>query len=337
MAVGQPDLASLGFVNDTVRMRSWHNSLKHAKIAEPTIQMYLKNVAQFLAYVTETPPPICRLSCVVMVGLNREKRSLIRSVRRRVVVHEVAVKQAKEGHLIAKATLRQCVASAKSAIPEILARLKVTGDRKAQWSFYGHLTAYLACIYGHRGGVFQNMTIGEVEAAQQAAMDGCYVINISSHKTNQAFGAAQLALGEEEYGWLAEFLAMRKELVGGSNAHYFFFTSKPSSYKSLNQYFQEAWAGMDLPGTPNFTDLRTSIATHAKNTHSPGDRHKVARFMCHDPSTADRFYALNLDAKQAAEQRSLFEADVEGEDAPPGDPEEPRHLLRAKGGPKENP
>lgn len=84
--------------------------------------MYLKNVAQFLAYVAETPPPTCRLSRVAMVGLTREMRSLIRSVSRRVVVHEVAVKQAKEGHLIAKATLRRCAAFAKGAIPGILGK-----------------------------------------------------------------------------------------------------------------------------------------------------------------------------------------------------------------------
>ncbi|ROL50898.1 hypothetical protein DPX16_3532 [Anabarilius grahami] len=218
-------------------------------------------------------------------------------------MHEVRVKQAKEGRLIAKATLRQCVASAEAAIPDILARLRETADRALQWSFYGHLTAYLACIYGHHGGVFQNMTIAEVEAAKTGSKEGCFVINISTHKTNQAFGAAQLALSGEEYGWLTDFLDIRPYSVGGETANYFFFTSKPSSCKNLNQYFQEAWAGMGLPGSPTFTDIRTSIATHAKNSHTPGDRQKVAQFMCHDTSTADRFYALNLDAKQAAEHR----------------------------------
>lgn len=181
MVAGHTDLSSLGFFNQTARMRSWHNSLNHAKIVEPTVHMYLKNMAQFLAYVTETPPPTCWLSCSVMVGLNREIKAMIRSVRWRVVMHEVAVKQAEEGHLIPKATLRQCVASAKTVIPEVLGkflppltsqtsafhtppnaspffltpRLKVTGDRKDQWSFYGHLTACPACICGHRGGLFQ--------------------------------------------------------------------------------------------------------------------------------------------------------------------------------------
>ncbi|KAK7149358.1 hypothetical protein R3I94_008870 [Phoxinus phoxinus] len=131
MAVGEPDLASLGFINDTARMRSWHNSLNQAKIVEPTIQMYLKNVAQFLAYVAETPPPTSRLSRTAMVGLNREIKLLIRSVRRRVVVHEVVVKQAKECHLNARATLRQCVTSTKDAIPEILASLKQAVEQRS--------------------------------------------------------------------------------------------------------------------------------------------------------------------------------------------------------------
>lgn len=72
---------------------------------------------------------------------------------------------------------------------------------------------------------------------------------------------------------------------------------------------------MGLPGTPTFTDVRTAIATHAKNTHCPEDRHKVAQFMCHTTTTADRFYALNLNAKQAAEHRRLFDTAVVGEEA----------------------
>lgn len=153
-------------------------------------------------------------------------------------------------------------------------------------------------------------------------------------------------MNAEEYGWLEEFLSMRSILVGGENAHYFFFTSKPSYCKNLNQYFQEAWAGMGLPGTPTFTAVRSSIATHvsipvlvsdvyvcvcllptlhqcfslaiqAKNTHCPDDWYKVAKFMCYDTSTADRFYALNLNAKQTAEHRRLLESAVKGEETTP--------------------
>ncbi|XP_056094661.1 uncharacterized protein LOC130073220 [Rhinichthys klamathensis goyatoka] len=240
-----------------------------------------------------------------------------KSLRRKVVVHEVALNQAKEGILIPKAVLKECRSSAKRKIPEILASLRKSGDKKDQWSFYGHLTAYLACIYGHHDWVFQNITIKEVEEGQQTAREGSYVINISTHKINQAFWAAQLALDAEEYGWLQEFLSMRSTLVGGKDAHYLFFTSKPSSCKNLNQYFQEAWAGMGLLGTPTFTDVRTSIATHAKNTHSPGDWYKVAQFMCYDTSTDDGFNLPNLNAKQVAKHHHLFESAVEGEETMP--------------------
>ncbi|RXN14519.1 hypothetical protein ROHU_009064 [Labeo rohita] len=147
--------------------------------------------------------------------------------------------------------------------------LKSDPEKKHQWSFYGHLTTYWASIYGHRSGVFQNLTIQEVVEARQRASEGCFVIEILAHKTNQAFGAAQLALDQEEYVWLEQFLSIRSTLVGGNDTKYFFFTSKPSSCKNLNQYFQEAWASMGLPGTPTFTDMRTTIATHAKNTHTP--------------------------------------------------------------------
>lgn len=36
-------------------------------------------------------------------------------------------------------------------------------------------------------------------------------------------------------------------------------------------------------------------------------RNKLAKFMCHDTSTADRFYAMHLDAEQAGQIRVLFE------------------------------
>ncbi|KAL0147081.1 hypothetical protein M9458_057605, partial [Cirrhinus mrigala] len=89
---------------------------------------------------------------------------------------------------------------------------------KDQWSFYGHLTAYLAYIYGHRGGVFENILIKEVEGVKKSPTDESYVINITTHKTNQAFGAVQIALKEEEYDRFRQFLALRSRLFGGMAA-----------------------------------------------------------------------------------------------------------------------
>ncbi|CAM4574980.1 unnamed protein product [Leuciscus chuanchicus] len=183
-----------------------------------------------------------------------------------------------------------------------------------QWEFYGHMSAYLAALYGHRGGVLQNITIKEVEEAQESPSDNVFCINIKFHKTNQMFGPAQIAVTTEEYGWMQRFLKIRRRLPGGSTAKYFFFTSTSNICKKLVTYFRSSWKAMGLPGSPNFTDLRTSIASHAKFTHSESDRLKISKFMCHDVQTADRFYVTNLSAKQAVEHRRLFEAALEGED-----------------------
>nr|XP_055062921.1 probable serine/threonine-protein kinase samkC [Misgurnus anguillicaudatus] len=115
---------------------------------------------------------------------------------------------------------------------------------------------------------------------------------------------------------------MRDNLVGGPDAIHFFYTSTPNPCKNLNNHFQAAWVSMGLPGKPTFTDLRTSIATHARNTHSSSNRTKVAKFMCHDTSTADKFYAMNLSAKQAVEHRRLFEEALCGEEVSPAKPSE---------------
>nr|XP_021331040.1 uncharacterized protein LOC110439393 [Danio rerio] len=251
--------------------------------------------------------PAGRLSSTTLVLIRREVRALIRGIRRRVVVHEVRTKQAKESRLIPKASLVRCQRTAGRKIPALLDSLESNPSTRQQWRFYGFLTGYLTSIPGHRCGVFQNLTIQEVEEASRSPDESSYVNNITTHKTNRAFGAAQLSLNREKYSWFRRFLALRAGLPGGSQATYFFFTSRASPCRTLNKHFQSAWVSMGLPGKPTFTDVRTAIATHAKNAHSSEDRRKVAQFMCHDTSTSDKFYALHLGPLQAREPRRLFE------------------------------
>ncbi|XP_073730751.1 uncharacterized protein [Misgurnus anguillicaudatus] len=326
VAEGKSRLATLRFMDDPERMRTWVTNLRASKMTETTLNHYLNNVAQFLDYIHETPPPTSRLSKKSMLGIRREVRALLKGLRRGVVMHQIGVKQAKEGRVIPKAVLRQCLSEAKKRIPEVLDQLENDLQQKTQFSFYGYLTAYYASIYGHRLGVFQNLTIREVEGAVKSPSTGDYLINISLHKTNRAFGPAQLSLTAEEYGWFRRFLALRDRLVGGPDARLFFYTSTPNPCKNLNNYFQGAWVSMGLPGKPTFMDVRTSRTyprkrrTHARNTHSKADREKVSKFMCHDTSTADRFYAMNLNVKQAVEHRRLFQGALVGEEVSPANP-----------------
>ncbi|CAM4574994.1 unnamed protein product [Leuciscus chuanchicus] len=305
---------------DNVNAKMWISSLRHAKMKETTIEYYVQNVSQFLVFISDTPPPFCRLSKTVLFGLRREMQSIKKSLKRKVAMHRTSVENKKRAKGAQQAQLESDVATTS-----------------LQWEFYGHLSAYLAALYGHRGGVYQNMTISEVEEAQECPNENVFLINIQLHKTNQAFGPAQIAVTKEEYDWMLRFLKIRRRLPGGSSAKYFFFTSTTNVCKKLVTYFRDAWKSMGLPGNPNFTDLRTSIASHAKFTHSEGDRLKVSKFMCHDVQTADKFYVTNLSATQALEHRKLFEAALLGEDNTVAGfkrrrhgPEEETHRKRAK-------
>ncbi|XP_055027024.2 uncharacterized protein [Misgurnus anguillicaudatus] len=315
MAKGRSKLHTLTFLNDMDRIRGWVHSLRKKVIVDTTINHYLKNVAQFIDYVVDTPTVTCRLSKKALVGVRREVRSLIRGLKRQVTVHQMAVKRSKDGRLISKQTLIRCRALAKAAIPRIFDQLVRDFSQKTQFLLYGYLTAYLGSIYGHRCGVYQNLTIKEVEEAVHSGE--VFLINVNTHKTNQAFGPAQLALVKEEYGWFKRLLSIKDKLVGGTEAVFFFYTSKKNPCKNLNKYLQMAWKEMGLTGTPTFTDLRSAIATHARNSHGADSRLKISKFMCHNTSTADKFYAVNLNCSQAMDHRRLFEAALEGPDISP--------------------
>ncbi|RXN39294.1 LRR and PYD domains-containing 3-like protein [Labeo rohita] len=258
MAEGKGKLSDFCFLNETAKLHAWVSSLRKANMTVTTIRHYVMNVGTFFSYIAETPPPSCRLSRNALIGLHREIQSLRKSLKR-----GIALPRTSEVRVIAKSTLLKCRTQAMQAIPELLTLLEKKPTQKVLWQFYGHFVALLSSIYGHRGGVFQNITIQEVLAAQKSTSQKAYLVNVTSHKTNQAFGPAQIALTEEEYGWVQRFLRLKDQLPGGTEAKYLFFTSTPNPCKNLNNYFQEAWKSMGLPGCPTFTDVRTSIASHA--------------------------------------------------------------------------
>ncbi|XP_039545679.1 histone deacetylase HDT3-like [Pimephales promelas] len=148
-----------------------------------------------------------------------------------------------------------------------------------------------------------------------------------------AFGSAQIVLTEEEFSWVNRLFRVKDQLPGGPSAKFLFFTSTPNPCKNLNSYFQEAWKSMGLPGCPTFTDVRTSIASHIKFTHTNDDRVKLSKFMCNDTRTADKFYVANLTPQQAMEHRRLFDTALEGEErgSPSKQPTSIKHKWPAKG------
>lgn len=71
MAKGHPDPASLLFLNQIVQIWAWSTLLGHMPMAQPTRQHKLKNVAQFLDNLLETPWATCCLSSTDPVVKNR--------------------------------------------------------------------------------------------------------------------------------------------------------------------------------------------------------------------------------------------------------------------------
>ncbi|CAM4570936.1 unnamed protein product [Leuciscus chuanchicus] len=154
-------------------------------MAVTTIQHYVLNVGCFMRFLSETPPQSCRLSRKALVGLRREMGSLRKSLKRGLAVHQTAVKEGKETNILAKATLLRCRELAAKAIPELLDLLEKEPSLKNLWRFYGHFAALLSCIYGHRGGVFQNITIQEVVGARKSSSERVHLINHGEEEASE--------------------------------------------------------------------------------------------------------------------------------------------------------
>ncbi|KAK2808702.1 hypothetical protein Q5P01_000621, partial [Channa striata] len=177
-----------------------------------------------------------------------------------------------------KESLQKCQVLAKRKIPELLENLKVDFTVSDRNLFYGYITAFLSSIYGHRTGVYGNMTVDEVEGASREGNPPTgYVIHIKEHKTSKDFGAAQIFLHPDEYEWFQTWLEIRQTCFPtGKNV---FFTPGRGPPKNLVKYMQAAWADMGLPGKPTFIDLRTAVSAHAKNVHSAEQSREMRSFF----------------------------------------------------------
>ncbi|KAM4537981.1 uncharacterized protein V3H82_023746 [Fundulus diaphanus] len=167
------------------------------------------------------------------------------------------------------------------------------------------------------------MTLAEVDEARVDARmaDRGFVINVKEHKTNRAFGPAQVYLTVEEFGWLEQWLQIRETLQPSTDL--VFFNENYQKIQNLQHHLQSAWAEMGFSGSPTFTDFRTSIATYARDALSPGTRTKVSKTMCHDTATAEKFYAMHQTAEQLSELRKSFQEATEPSVSGPGEVAEP--------------
>ncbi|KAJ4924406.1 hypothetical protein JOQ06_000646 [Pogonophryne albipinna] len=308
MSEGMPRLSKLKFLGQLDRLQGWVSHLRECSMALSTTLHYLKNVCQFLVFFQETPPTSSCVSNTAIVKAIRELRASIRSWARPLAIHAMHVKEKKEAALHSMEELCECRRLALLAIPKLLSKLEVQHCNMDQWKLFGYVTGFLASLYGHRLGVFLNMTDGQVTKAVHCPEKGDYLLKVEEHKTNQSFGMAKMLLSSQEYGWLLSIIQIKNRLAAGSaKSKYVFFNTNASPSTLLTRYLQMAWLEMNLRGVPTFTSLRTAVATFARDRHGEDseERHSMARLMCHDTATSDKFYAMDL--KQARKGRLLFE------------------------------
>ncbi|KAI4794425.1 hypothetical protein KUCAC02_001226 [Chaenocephalus aceratus] len=261
-------------------------------------------------FFQETPPTSSCVSNTNIVKAIRELRASIRSWARPLAIHAMHVREKKEATLHSMEELCECRRLALLAISKLLSKLEVQHFNMDQWKLFGYVTGFLASLYGHRLGVFLNMTDGQVTKAVHCPEKGDYLLKVEEHKTNQSFGLAKMLLSSQEYGWLLSSIQMKNRLTAGSaKSKYVFFNTNASPSSLLTRYLQMAWLEMNLRGVPTFTSLRTAMATFARDRHGEDseERHSMARFMCHDTATSDKYYAMDLTIKQARKGRLLFE------------------------------
>ncbi|KAM4533128.1 uncharacterized protein V3H82_026745 [Fundulus diaphanus] len=320
---GRTVLPNWTFLLDIDRVHQWPAKLLREGKAENTTRNYLLNVMEFAGYFRDTPPTTSRVPKKAVIGLLRTVSADIKQLRRDINNRQINVKKRKIGRVIAKEDLRRCQRQACRKIPKLLDTIQTDPSSLNIRRFYGYFSVYLASIYGHRTGVLTNMTLAEVDEARVDARmaDQGFVINVKEHKTNRAFGPAQVYLTVEEFGWLEQWLQVRETLQPSTDL--VFFNENYQKIQNLQHHLQSAWAEMGFSGSPTFTDFRTSIATYARDALSPGTRTKVSKTMCHDTATAEKFYAMHQTAEQLCELRKRFQEATEPSVSGPGEVAEP--------------
>ncbi|XP_014848117.1 PREDICTED: uncharacterized protein LOC106921144 [Poecilia mexicana] len=164
------------------RIYEWPEHLRREGKAVTTIKSYIVNIMEFIGFFKETPLPTSRVSKRTLVAVHRALSSTVSGLGRRVAVRQIQVKRAKLKHLVPKRHLRACRARCREKIPCVLNQLEEDSSGDLMRRFYVLLSLYISCVYGHRTGVLQNMTVLEVaetRSSRDEERDEGFLINVS--------------------------------------------------------------------------------------------------------------------------------------------------------------
>ncbi|XP_071060315.1 uncharacterized protein [Pseudochaenichthys georgianus] len=213
MAHGFNRLSDWLFLRDLKRIRGWSRSLMKSSLQVTTSDFYIKNISHFLKYMADTPCKGSRLSQTDMILIKREVVAILKSLKRKVLIHQMQVKRDKMEGLPSHNDLMTCLTSTTTRIPQLLDVMASNPTTATRTLLYGYMTLHWSCIYGHRPGVYSNMTNADVRKADTTGTAFGYLVHVSNHKTANAFGEAQLYLTVEEFGWMKRWLEIKGTLT----------------------------------------------------------------------------------------------------------------------------
>ncbi|GLD72757.1 uncharacterized protein AKAME5_002408200, partial [Lates japonicus] len=81
--------------HDLPRIRGWSRSVVISGMKITTAEFYLKNAANFVGFLESTPLRTCRLTKVQLKAIHQELTMGIKTLQRRVTVHQMATKRTK--------------------------------------------------------------------------------------------------------------------------------------------------------------------------------------------------------------------------------------------------
>ncbi|XP_041667506.1 uncharacterized protein LOC121525531 isoform X2 [Cheilinus undulatus] len=306
MASGQPAsmTSDLRFLGDVNRLRVWPAYLTKKGYSPTTVKNMLHNVASFFNHVENCFMSQSRLKHKDLVAMRYELKSLQSDVQRQVVVHRQKVLKKKSDDQLDAGQAKEFMKAARKKIPKLLRSLSRKPSATDHALLTGYILCYLAILTGHRSVVFINMTKENVSNSESWDHGTKFQVLVDEHKTVKTFGQAALSLDEEEFQWLQD-LAKRKCCGEYQLNPLVFHGEQGKPLRNACSFLQSAWSDAGMAGNITFTKIRSSVSTQANRYLSEKERRQLAKSMCHDPNTADRFYVALPDKETGHQTRKL--------------------------------
>ncbi|CAL8403592.1 unnamed protein product [Boreogadus saida] len=178
MQKGAPAKRGMRFLFNLKKLQEWPLVLKRANYQVTTIKNMMYNVKGFLKHVKLFHRSTSKITGVQMGQIQQTIKALQSDILRDVLSHRQTIKKKSRREVKNWKCVQYGIDWEKKATSLDLGLVQ------------GYLTGYVAILTGHRPVVFNSLKKKEV----------------GEHKTQRSFGHAQVALFEEEYGWLRRLM-----------------------------------------------------------------------------------------------------------------------------------